>query len=201
MKDDEAKSFSRRSFLKGAAGTAALTAIPTAVRALEPPAEAEPPAAIPVRVRVNGTWQNVRVNCRTTLGRMLREDLGLTGTKLSCEMGECGSCTVIVDGRSVNACLMLAAETDGAEVTTIEGLANGDRLHPVQQAFVDADGMQCGFCTPGQVMACKALLDRVPRPDDETIRHGMSGNLCRCGAYANILEAVRIASGRGGERQ
>src|SRR5690606_10288225 len=122
-------------------------------------------------------------------------ELGLTGTKIGCGTGDCGTCTVLVEGRAVNACLMLAVEADGASVTTIEGLAQGEALHPIQQAFVAEDAMQCGFCTPGQVMACAALLAKNPKPDDEVIRHEMSGNLCRCGAYANILAAVKRASG------
>jgi len=197
---DDRKGFTRRWFLKGAAGTAALTALPTAVRALEAAVEdGTTPAPIPVRLRVNGTWQQTHVDCRATLGRMLREQLGLTGTKLSCESGECGACTVLVDGRAVNSCLLLAAEADGSEVTTIEGLAQDGHLHPIQEAFVQADALQCGYCTPGQIMACKGLLDRDPKPGDEAIRHGMAGNLCRCGAYANIFAAVKIASGQGGE--
>jgi carbon-monoxide dehydrogenase small subunit len=126
----------------------------------------------------------------------LREKLGLPGSKNACEQGECGSCSVLLDGTLVCACLVLAAQADGHEVTTVEGLAEGDELHPVQQAFVDAGAVQCGFCTPGLVVAAADLLRRSPSPSDDEIREALSGNLCRCTGYAKILDAVRLAAER-----
>ena len=128
---------------------------------------------------------------RRTLLDALREDLGLTGAKPGCEMGNCGACTVLVDGEAIYSCLALAVECQGRAITTIEGLTQGDALDPIQQAFIAHDALQCGFCTPGQVLAMKALLDRNPHPDDEEIDRAMSGNLCRCGAYPKIRAAAR----------
>ena len=201
MDESDGKNFSRRSFLKGAAGTALIGALPGALRAEPAENPGDPPAYHRVIMKVNGAPQAARVTCRTTLAETLREELKLTGTKIGCATGDCGSCTVLVDGKSVNSCLMLAIEADGAEVLTVEGLAQGEQLHPIQEAFVAEDALQCGFCTPGQVMACAGLLKRHPKPDDETIRHEMSGNLCRCGAYANIFAAVKRASGQGGDHR
>jgi xanthine dehydrogenase YagT iron-sulfur-binding subunit len=139
---------------------------------------------------------------RTTLLDLLRERLSLTGTKKGCDRGQCGACTVLIDGRRVNACLQLAATLDGATVETIEGLADGDRLHPVQEAFIVHDGFQCGFCTPGQIMSAVGLLREGDAGTDlERIREGMSGNLCRCGAYAGIAAAVLDASERMAETE
>jgi carbon-monoxide dehydrogenase small subunit len=129
-----------------------------------------------------------------TLLEVLREDLGLTGTKEGCGLGECGACTVLMDGRAINSCLVLAAEADGREITTIEGLADGDRLHPIQQAFVDHGGLQCGFCTPGMIMSAKALLDKNPHPTEEEIKQGITGNLCRCTGYTKIIESIKAAA-------
>jgi carbon-monoxide dehydrogenase small subunit len=125
----------------------------------------------------------------------LRERLGLPGSKNACEQGECGSCSVLLDGELVCACLVLAAQADGHEVVTVEGLGAGNELHPVQQAFVDAGAVQCGFCTPGLVVATAALLDRTPDPSEDEIREALSGNLCRCTGYAKIFDAVRLAAG------
>jgi len=147
-----------------------------------------------IRLRVNGHAHELEVKPWATLLDTLREDLGLTGTKEGCGQGECGACTVLMDGKPVNACLILAAEAKGKEITTIEGLAQGDELHPVQQAFVDIGGMQCGFCTPGMVLAAKALLDEKPDPSDEEIRKGLEGNFCRCTGYTKIIESVRAAA-------
>ncbi|WP_238313582.1 (2Fe-2S)-binding protein [Methylobacterium organophilum] len=134
---------------------------------------------------------------RVTLLDLLRERLGLTGTKKGCDRGQCGACTVLVDGRRVNSCLALAVSLDGAAVTTIEGLAQGDALHPVQAAFIDHDGFQCGFCTPGQIMSAVGLIREAQTGDDpERVREAMSGNLCRCGAYIGITEAVLDAQAR-----
>jgi aerobic-type carbon monoxide dehydrogenase small subunit (CoxS/CutS family) len=130
------------------------------------------------------------VEPRTTLLDALRDQLGLTGAKRVCDRGECGACTVLVDGEAVYGCMTLALESEGRAVTTIEGLADDEGLHPIQRAFIEADGYQCGFCTSGQILAAKALLDRVASPSPEQIRLGVSGNLCRCGAYAKIFKAV-----------
>jgi xanthine dehydrogenase YagT iron-sulfur-binding subunit len=141
---------------------------------------------------VNGVRKDVMLDDpRVTLLDLLRERLDLTGTKKGCDRGQCGACTVLVDGRRINACLALAVSLDGADVLTIEGLANGDRLDPVQSAFIAHDGFQCGFCTPGQIMSAVGLIrEGEAGSDPERIREGMSGNLCRCGAYAGIVEAV-----------
>ncbi len=149
-----------------------------------------------VILEVNGEARSLDVEPRRTLVDALRNDLGLTGAKKACGMGDCGACTVLLDGRAVYSCLILAVDCDGRAVHTVEGLAKDGHLERVQQAFVEADALQCGYCTPGQVMAALALLEANPAPSDEEIRHAMSGNLCRCGAYANIAKAVRIAAGR-----
>jgi carbon-monoxide dehydrogenase small subunit len=144
---------------------------------------------------VNGVARRGRVEARTTLADFLRESLGLTGTHLACEHGVCGSCTVMVDDRAVRSCLMLAVQADGAEVTTVEGLAGPDgTLSPVQQAFMDAHGLQCGFCTPGFVVSVTAFLRDNPDPDDSEIREGLAGNLCRCTGYQGIVRAVKLAA-------
>jgi len=140
---------------------------------------------------VNGVERALEVEPRRTLLDALRENLGLTGAKPGCEMGNCGACTVLLDGEAIYSCLALAVECQGRAITTIEGLIQGDALDPIQQAFIAHDALQCGFCTPGQVLAMKALLDRNPHPDDEEIDRAMSGNLCRCGAYPKIRAAAR----------
>ena len=150
-------------------------------------------APMMVTLRVNGSERHVAVEPRRTLLDTLRHDFALTGTKKVCDMGDCGACTVHLDGQPVYSCLLLTVDCDGREITTIEGLADGNDLDPVQQAFIERDAFQCGFCTPGQVMSMRALLDREPNPSEEEIRHAMSGNLCRCGAYQNILAAARRA--------
>ena len=147
---------------------------------------------LPIRLTVNGEPRDfVLDDPRVTLLDLLRERLQLTGTKKGCDRGQCGACTVLVDGRRINSCLALAASHDGADILTIEGVAHGDRLHPVQAAFIAHDGFQCGFCTPGQIMSAIGLIaEGEAGADPERIREGMSGNLCRCGAYAGITEAV-----------
>ncbi|MBC8077132.1 MAG: (2Fe-2S)-binding protein [Chloroflexales bacterium] len=151
------------------------------------------PGKVPITLQVNGVEQMVFVEPRRTLLDALRVDLGLTGTKLVCGQGNCGACTVHLDGEAVYSCLLLAVECEGAQITTIEGIAPAGELHPVQRAFVANDALQCGFCTPGQVMAATALLSRTPSPSDDEIVQGMSGNLCRCGAYRGIIRALKTA--------
>jgi aerobic carbon-monoxide dehydrogenase small subunit len=149
-----------------------------------------------IEVTVNGEPTETDIWEGESLLYALRERLGFPGSKNACEQGECGSCSVMLDGRLVCACLVLAAQADGHEVLTVEGLAEGDGLHPVQQAYVESGAVQCGFCTPGLVMATVDLLDRVPRPTDDEIREALSGNLCRCTGYAKIFDAVRVAAAR-----
>ena len=150
---------------------------------------------VDVSLRINGAATRLALDPRTTLLDALREHLRLTGTKKGCDHGQCGACTVHVDGRRVLACLTLALAAQGKEITTIEGLAQGGELHPMQQAFLDHDGFQCGYCTPGQIMSAVALLDEPCGPDDDDVRECMSGNLCRCGAYANIIAAIQDVRG------
>jgi aerobic-type carbon monoxide dehydrogenase small subunit (CoxS/CutS family) len=147
-------------------------------------------------LQVNGIAHAIRVEPRRTLVDALRIDLGLTGTKDPCDMGNCGACTVLLDGRAVYSCLTLAVECAGREITTIEGLARDGQLDPVQRAFIEADAFQCGYCTAGQIMSIKALLHAVREPSDDDIVRAVAGNLCRCGAYRNILRAARRAAGR-----
>ncbi|MGO9572058.1 MAG: (2Fe-2S)-binding protein [Desulfomonilaceae bacterium] len=140
---------------------------------------------------VNSNEIDIAVTPNTTLLEVLRDDLGFTGVKEGCSEGVCGACTVLLDGAPIRSCLTLALEAQGASITTIEGLASGGALHPIQQAFIDQGAVQCGFCTPGQILSSKALLDRSPRPSDEEIKTALAGNFCRCTGYIKILEAVR----------
>ena len=152
---------------------------------------------VDVMLRVNGSARRLRLDSRVTLLDALRDELDLTGSKKGCDQGACGACTVLLDGKRVLSCLTLAAQCEGREVTTIEGLAPGGRLHPVQEAFIRHDGFQCGYCTPGQIVSAVALLQEGRAGSDEEIREFMSGNLCRCGAYPNIVAAIReVAGGR-----
>jgi xanthine dehydrogenase YagT iron-sulfur-binding subunit len=153
-------------------------------------------AGIDLTLYVNGCPRRLHLDSRTTLLDALREVLGLTGTKKGCDQGACGACTVLLDGKRVLSCLVLAAQCDGRDVTTIEGLARDGQLHPVQEAFIRHDGFQCGYCTPGQIMSAVALLEEGRAGSDEEIREFMSGNLCRCGAYPNIVAAIREVAGR-----
>ncbi|MEW6137584.1 MAG: (2Fe-2S)-binding protein [Thermodesulfobacteriota bacterium] len=154
-------------------------------------------------LKINGRIYRLLVEPRWSLLYVLREELGLTGTKVGCERGECGACTVLIDGRPQYACLMLAVEAEDAEITTLEGLMDGQELGPVQQAFVEHDAFQCGYCTPGQIVAVEGLLRKNPDPSLDEIRTGVSGNLCRCGAYGHIFEAAqkaaKLKSGQGGK--
>jgi xanthine dehydrogenase YagT iron-sulfur-binding subunit len=185
---------SRRSVLGGAAAVA-LTGplVTTAGAQAVPPAAATQVEPVPVRMEVNGAPVALRVEPGVTLLDTLREELVLTGTKKGCDRGQCGACTVHVDGRRVLSCLTLTATLDEREVTTIEGLARGDRLHPMQQSFIDRDGLQCGFCTPGQIMSAVAMVREGPARTDDEIRERMSGNICRCSCYPFIVEAIRDA--------
>jgi xanthine dehydrogenase YagT iron-sulfur-binding subunit len=161
--------------------------------------ETRPLTEVTVKLTVNGAVSQVQVDSPVTLLDALREHLDLTGTKKGCDQGACGACTVLLDGQRVVSCLTLAAQCEGREVTTIEGLARDGELHPVQAAFVRHDGFQCGYCTPGQIMSAVALLAEGRAGSDAEIREFMSGNLCRCGAYPNIVAAIRDAAGREGE--
>jgi xanthine dehydrogenase YagT iron-sulfur-binding subunit len=156
------------------------------------------PGEMALALRVNGRTHALRVDPRTTLLDALRDRLHLTGTKKGCALGQCGACTVLLDGRRIVSCLILAVMAEGREVTTIEGLAEGDALHPVQDAFVAHDAYQCGYCTPGQIMSAVGAISEGRCGSDEDIREQMSGNLCRCGAYAHIVAAVRDAAAREG---
>jgi len=146
-----------------------------------------------IQITVNEEEYDLHVHPNRTLLDLLRYDLGLTGTKEGCDEGDCGACTVIVNGKVLTSCLVLAGELDGAAITTIEGLHKGDELHPIQQAFVDSGAVQCGFCTPGMILTTKALLDEIPDPSEEDIKHYLEGNLCRCTGYTKILDAVNNA--------
>jgi xanthine dehydrogenase YagT iron-sulfur-binding subunit len=152
------------------------------------------PGKVPVKLQVNGSFYTLEVEPRRTLLDVLRDDLCLTGTKKVCDMGECGACTVLLDDKAVYSCLLLAIECEGHQILTIEGLSNGNDLDPIQQAFIDQDAFQCGFCTPGQIMSIKALILKNPDPTPEEIRTAVSGNLCRCGAYSRIFAAAEAAA-------
>ncbi len=147
-----------------------------------------------IRLTVNGKDYEVQVKPSATLLDVIREDLGLTGTKEGCGVGECGACTVIMENKAVNACIMLAIEANGKNITTIEGLADGEKLHPIQEAFVEVGGLQCGFCTPGMILSTKVLLDKNKTPTDQEIRKGLEGNFCRCTGYTKIVESVKVAA-------
>jgi xanthine dehydrogenase YagT iron-sulfur-binding subunit len=190
---------SRRGFLGSVVPAAVGVAVATEALAAPAPAPAtaaERPAGEPAKLTlsVNGRTHRVLVEPRDTLLVVLRERLGLTGTKPGCERGECGACTVLIDGVARYSCLTLALEAEGRQVTTVEGLMDGEELGPVQKAFVEEDAYQCGYCTPGQVVAAEGLLRTSPQPTLEEVRHGMSGNLCRCGTYAHIFKAVDRAA-------
>jgi len=191
----------RRQFLKQIAGTsAAITLGPALLRFDTAEAQSVSPAAnanaggVSVRLTINGAEHNVSLDPRTTLLDMLREQLNLTGSKKGCDHGQCGACTVLVNGRRINSCLSLAVVHEGDEITTIEGLAQGEQLHPVQAAFIEQDGFQCGYCTPGQICSAVACIKEGHVKSDAEIREWMSGNLCRCGAYPNIVAAIKEAA-------
>ncbi|MFC0107497.1 (2Fe-2S)-binding protein [Kibdelosporangium aridum] len=182
----------RRSVLKATGVAAVGVAVPTQVATASQSAEAE--GTVQVSLKINGVTHTQAVEPRVTLLNLLREQLGLTGAKKGCDRGECGACTVLIDGERTKSCLTLAAMRDGAEITTVEGLARGDRLHPVQDAFIRHDAFQCGFCTSGQIMSAVACINEGHTKSDDEIKDWMSGNLCRCGCYPNIVAAVRDAA-------
>ena len=187
----QGRGVTRRGLLKGtaASGAAAFGSYGAGVREAEAQQAAGGQTAR-VTLTINGKEQAFDLDARTTLLDLLREELDLTGTKVGCNHGQCGACTVLKDGVRVNSCLSLAAAADGAEITTIEGLAEGDDLHPMQQAFIDNDGFQCGYCTPGQILSAVGCVAEGHAGDEAEIREYMSGNLCRCGAYKGIVAAV-----------
>ncbi|SRR6266581_4744269 len=157
----------------------------------------EPQTSFTITVDVNGTSYEREVEARRLLIHFIRDDLDLTGSHVGCDTGNCGACSMLVNGTLVKSCMMLAVQADGARIETIEGLAGGDgKLHPLQQAFSDHHALQCGYCTPGMLMSAKALLDKNPRPSEDEIRKGLQGNLCRCTGYWNIFDAVKAASGQ-----
>lgn len=193
---EEVGRITRRDFLSDSVLVGAALSTQTlgssTARAVEPLASVGPAvSAHPVELLVNGETRAVRLEPRVTLLDALREHLGLTGTKKGCDLGQCGACTVLIDGRRVNACLTLAVMQQGKRITTVEGLASGADLHPMQQAFLSHDGFQCGYCTPGQIMSALGMLNEPWGPEDDDVREGMSGNICRCGAYSNITAAVQ----------
>ncbi|MGE5126607.1 MAG: 2Fe-2S iron-sulfur cluster-binding protein [Betaproteobacteria bacterium] len=186
--------FSRRSFLKTAGvGAAASTVVGVGARAISAP-QVLGPDAVTLGLKVNGALRQVTVEPRVTLLDALRNHLDLTGAKPVCDRGGCGACTVLVDGNAVKSCMMLAADAEGHEVTTVEGIGTPEHMSPLQRAFVEKDALQCGFCTPGFVVAGTALLAKHPHPSLDEIKHGLSGNLCRCGTYGRIFEAVQAAA-------
>jgi xanthine dehydrogenase YagT iron-sulfur-binding subunit len=206
MADLEDLSLSRRDVMAAGAAVATVAGTPATASA----ASADTPSITRVTFQVNGQKRSLELDNRTTLLDALREHLKLTGTKKGCDHGQCGACTVIVDGRRINSCLTLAVMHEGDKVTTIEGLGTPDKLHPLQAAFVKHDGYQCGYCTPGQICSAKAMLDEIkagvpshvtadltdaPQVTEAELRERMSGNICRCGAYSNIIEAITDVAG------
>lgn len=152
-----------------------------------------PMRATEIHISVNTTRHRLEVKSNSTLLDVLRDELGLTGTKRGCEIGECGACTVLMDGKAVNACLVLAPQADGAEITTVEGMSKANHLHPLQESFLDHGAVHCGFCTPGMLMSAKELIDRIPNPSETEVRVAISGNLCRCSGYQQIVDAIKEA--------
>ena len=199
-KPDEQKGLSRRSFLKttGAAVSAGVVGGGAAemLSAQAPPKKIVGPGEVAITLRINGTARNLSVEPRVTLLDALRDRLDLTGAKKVCDRGTCGACTVLVDGKAVYSCSMLAIEAQGREILTIEGIAREGELHPISAAFVENDAQQCGFCTPGFVMTCKAFLDKTPNPTEAQAKKALGGNLCRCGTYIGVRAAVLDAAAR-----
>jgi aerobic-type carbon monoxide dehydrogenase small subunit (CoxS/CutS family) len=202
-KDDNSKkpetfNFSRRDFLKSASVGGLVTAVTTTaaeVEAQTPAPRVIGPGEIPVQLNVNGKPINLRIEPRTTLLDALRMRADLTGNKRGCDRGACGACTMIIDGRTAYSCSTLAIEVQGKKIRTVDGLADGSKLHPVQQAFCDADAMMCGFCTPGFVMATVGFLEKHPNATQEQLKKGLDGNICRCGTFNRVFEAAMKAKG------
>lgn len=199
--DPEIPGASRRAFLKQSSALAAFALTPpAAVQAVDKGLGEKVAVAFeqqPLRVEINGVAQQLSVEPRVTLLDLLRDQLNLTGTKKGCDHGQCGACTVHIDGQRVNSCLTLALTTEGSKVTTIEGLGSVDKLHPMQEAFIKHDGFQCGYCTPGQIMSAVACIHEGHANSPDEVREYMSGNICRCGAYANIVEAIMEVKSKG----
>jgi xanthine dehydrogenase YagT iron-sulfur-binding subunit len=210
MRDDDDKviekgeGLSRRNFLKasGISLSVPLVLGHRVVKAAGADVKVFGPGKVPISLTINGKAHAANVEPRVTLLEALRNELDLTGAKRVCDRATCGACTVMIDGKSSYSCTVLALEAQGKQITTVEGLAEGDKLHPLQQAFIDNDAQQCGFCTPGFVVACKAFLDKNPNPTPEQVRKGLGGNLCRCGTYMGIRAAVMQAAKqqKGGRR-
>jgi xanthine dehydrogenase YagT iron-sulfur-binding subunit len=196
---EEGSELSRRTFLKasGLGLTLPLMVGPRIVRAAGADVKVFGPGKVPISLSVNSKRYSAAVEPRVTLLEALRNELDLTGAKRVCDRASCGACTVIVDGKPVYSCTVLAIEAQGRAITTVEGLMRGEKLHPIQQAFVDNDAQQCGFCTPGFVVACKAFLDKNPNPTPEAVQRGLGGNLCRCGTYIGVRAAV-LQAAKGG---
>ncbi len=197
--EKNASGVSRREFLKisGLSAAVPLVAGPKMVRAGGEDVAVHGPGKTPMSFSINGKKYSAQLEPRVTLLDALRDNFDLTGAKRVCDRGECGACTVLLDNKPVYSCTVLAIEAQNRQIATVESLSQGDRLHPVQQAFVENDAQQCGFCTPGFIVACKAFLDKYPRPTEEQIRYGLSGNLCRCGTYAGIRKAIAQVAGKG----
>ena len=210
MKSPDEFAISRRGLLKAGAATASVPVLAAQAEAAAPSIPSARQTSLAVTLDVNGKSQRLQLDNRTTLLDALREHLHLTGTKKGCDHGQCGACTIIVDGRRINSCLTLAVMHDGSRVTTIEGLGQPGKLHPMQAAFVKHDGYQCGYCTPGQICSAVAVLEEIkagipshvtadltarPKLSAEEVRERMSGNICRCGAYSNIVEAIDEVAG------
>jgi aerobic-type carbon monoxide dehydrogenase small subunit (CoxS/CutS family) len=198
MSDDFTKGskLSRRGFLGSMGVTLAVTGTRSEALPPEEVQENHIPGTILLHCQVNAREHTLAIEPQATLAEVLRRNLGLTGTKLVCSEGHCGGCTVVVDGKAVYACHVLAIEMEGCRIVTIEGLMKEDHLHVLQQAFIEKDGLQCGYCTPGQIMSAYALLQGNDHPDEEEVRRALSGNLCRCGAYQKILDSVMLAAER-----
>ncbi len=199
----QARGVSRRSFIQTLGASAAVGSLSAKAETLARPGGAQPgtpalrgPDPFEITLQVNGRAHKATVDPATTLLQALRHNLDLTGTKEICDRGACGGCSVLLDGVLVNSCMMLAADAEGGEITTVEGLAKGDSLDPVQEAFVRHDALQCGYCTPGLVMATRWMLNNTPRPTMAQIKHYLSGNICRCGTYTNVFNAALEASGQ-----
>jgi xanthine dehydrogenase YagT iron-sulfur-binding subunit len=198
--ENESSGVSRRDFIKvsGLSLSVPLVIGPRTIKLGGEDVKVYGPGKVPITLNVNSKKYTAEVEPRMTLLDTLRNELDLTGAKRVCDRASCGACTVIVDGKSVYSCTVLAIEAQGKPITTVEGLMNGDQLHPLQQAFIDNDAQQCGFCTPGFVVACKAFLDKHPHPKPEDLKAGLGGNLCRCGTYVGVRAAV-MQTAKGGQ--